>query len=608
MYKLLLAIIVVLIANQLHAQPDPVNVLADVNAEWLNQPEAKQLKQVPLADATNHQQCISLHLKLIEQVLRQRDVSHLSSIQKRNRTHLLDELNSYQKAGIYPVNDYLPYKNPVFIDRNGTHCAVGYLMMQSGHDELAQQINRNEKFAYIHEIKTTGVAEWANECGFTIDELAWIQPTYMPATKFNELENGPNGPVDFLNTDNYNKLIIAGRFDSLNNLPCLGIGCYRGGQLECLGGGLNGTIAGVGYHANKVAALGALQHNGTSYPIAIFDTGWNYINIPGKENAIVTCSSNSLGLTYVEVAIRDTTQQNLQEIWQLSGNMLFTHKASFYGQVNSINIYDQYAVYAGHFDSVLVAAGNHTIAVHNVIVYNRYQQNWFAIPYEVSDTVSVVKVIGSTIYIGGVCSNDSGRSNICLTRYLNGVLQPLAYYYPLYPHYNNHSEVLAISEYDNGMLLGGEFDYDGSIACKNLSLLETATGYNKSYGFMDGKVKTVASYNGDMYIGGDFTKYNNFKQLRYLARVDNTTGISETDNSTNLGVYPNPAQNEITITIHEGVEVFQTVITDMTGREVLTVTSSSNSNAISIAELAPGVYILKVFTGNGTATARFVKQ
>jgi hypothetical protein len=62
-------------------------------------------------------------------------------------------LQQYHQAGVFPINDYLPYKNPIFIDRIGTHCAVGYLMQQSGAEDLAQRIDLNKSMPMYTRLK-----------------------------------------------------------------------------------------------------------------------------------------------------------------------------------------------------------------------------------------------------------------------------------------------------------------------------------------------------------------------------------------------------------------------------------------------------------------------
>src|SRR5262245_51823565 len=82
-----------------------------VNAEWKNNPDGKKLaEQIESTSACTFNDQITLHLKLVESTLRLRSMSHLTGLQKQNRIALLDQLNNYWHNGLYPVNDYLPFK------------------------------------------------------------------------------------------------------------------------------------------------------------------------------------------------------------------------------------------------------------------------------------------------------------------------------------------------------------------------------------------------------------------------------------------------------------------------------------------------------------------
>jgi hypothetical protein len=254
--------------------------LSKVNSQWSKQPEHLSIiNKAGTFQHTNFNQWIATHLMLVEQTLRNRDVSHLSSAQKQNRITLLNELNSYWKAGVFPVNDFLPYKNPVFIDRKGTHCAVGYLMMQSGHDVLAQAIDANEKFAYVYEIKTNGVAEWAVEQGFTIDELAWIQPAYPPNVQASDLDGGLNGTVNTIAVDSSSQTVyVGGSFtQSTSGVNCTNVAAWVNGFAGYdwipVGNGVNGPVYTMLLHNNKLYVGGEFTMAGSvaAKNVAVYD-------------------------------------------------------------------------------------------------------------------------------------------------------------------------------------------------------------------------------------------------------------------------------------------------------------------------------------------------
>ncbi|GEM_PF-2018403 len=118
---------------------------------------------------------IQAHLALTE--LRLRRVRNAATPQDRHR--LLDILHRYWRAGVFPVNTYQKGgRVPVFIDAQGVHCAVGYLMAQTGHGELARAIDVNDKFALVEQLNTIGVDAWLRRYGLKQEEAALIQPTY----------------------------------------------------------------------------------------------------------------------------------------------------------------------------------------------------------------------------------------------------------------------------------------------------------------------------------------------------------------------------------------------------------------------------------------------
>ena len=85
------------------------------------------------------------------------------------------------------------YEVRYFIDDFGVHCAVGYLIEQSGNGDLALEISEKFNYNYIEDIPSSKMLDWAEKFGFTVDELKWIQPGYPPVQTLNQLGNGTNG-------------------------------------------------------------------------------------------------------------------------------------------------------------------------------------------------------------------------------------------------------------------------------------------------------------------------------------------------------------------------------------------------------------------------------
>lgn len=123
---------------------------------------------------------IRAHLAQVEQFLRNRDVSHLSPELREAREQNLDRLRAYRQRGEFPRNTHTNEERPVFIDRDGTHCAVGYLMKESGWAAEARHVADRENLAYLPDMQSPEVEAWVARSGLTAREASLVQPTYSP--------------------------------------------------------------------------------------------------------------------------------------------------------------------------------------------------------------------------------------------------------------------------------------------------------------------------------------------------------------------------------------------------------------------------------------------
>lgn len=121
------------------------------------------------------------HLNRVEWILRKVDTSSLTEEQKVNRTNMLDRLHSYTEAGKFPNNDKFPWESvPFFRGSNGNLCAVGYLMdADPDYKTFIENTVKSNNNVQLMDVQTDPtVNAWAKKYGFSILELAMIQPTY----------------------------------------------------------------------------------------------------------------------------------------------------------------------------------------------------------------------------------------------------------------------------------------------------------------------------------------------------------------------------------------------------------------------------------------------
>lgn len=132
---------------------------------------------------------IRSHLRHACGFLRRAEV--MPSVASVRRQQLLLSLETYAELCLFPNNDCSAVRTPVFIDLVGTPCAVAHLVQVSGECELAKAIDGRFHCASIseivaavgHEPVAAELLSWATGHGFTMDELACIQPGYTPRSQ-----------------------------------------------------------------------------------------------------------------------------------------------------------------------------------------------------------------------------------------------------------------------------------------------------------------------------------------------------------------------------------------------------------------------------------------
>lgn len=167
---------------------------------------------------------IITHLEYVKQKLSQKNVDHLTEVQKQNRQNNLERLQDYIREQEFPVNNaFQNVHRPNFIDSEGRICAVGYLVEQSMGRDVAEKINEEYQYEYVLKMDSKLIENWAHKNGFTTKELAMIQPAYCfddcanPGNKISKTTEaiaiGANAGMSLVNgylaTNNSSNIITA---------------------------------------------------------------------------------------------------------------------------------------------------------------------------------------------------------------------------------------------------------------------------------------------------------------------------------------------------------------------------------------------------------------
>ncbi len=121
---------------------------------------------------------VQAHLSTVIPILRSNPTWHLSKNQYQTRLQLIEVLNQYRSMGKFPINYHHQQRIPVFIDQHDTHCAVGYLLKETGYGKVAKEIAATNNFAWLKNIKHPQLLKWQEYSGLSVEELKLIQGAY----------------------------------------------------------------------------------------------------------------------------------------------------------------------------------------------------------------------------------------------------------------------------------------------------------------------------------------------------------------------------------------------------------------------------------------------
>ena len=150
--------------------------LCAFNPNWKKYPGSIALQEARVFNSDK--EYVQAHLGSVLYILRSNPVENLTEEQYQSRKNLIELLDGYRKAGNFPINYYRHERIPVFIDQNNTHCAVGYLLQQTGHELLALRIAAADNYIWVKDIKEAAMLQWQQASGLSLEELKLIQGAY----------------------------------------------------------------------------------------------------------------------------------------------------------------------------------------------------------------------------------------------------------------------------------------------------------------------------------------------------------------------------------------------------------------------------------------------
>ena len=580
--------------------------LVEVNKEWRTM-DPSPIGGERIVHFETDAQRIAMHLRMVrERLIARTTPTTAASTPVTQRTALLDRLAAYADRGLFPQNHVLPYRNPVFIDEVGTACAVGYLMIESGHRDLAERIRNEMNLAYVHDMKRSDVDAWAVAHGFNEDELAWIQPGYSPPLPWAGLGGGTNGEVKELLRLGSGDLLVAGTFTIAGDVAANRVAVYDGASYTELPGLPEGDIRTAIEFGGAIHIGGAF--NGGSYDLATWTgSAWTLQAVFTSKYAEITdlCVHNgalhaagvSSGFAGISYGVRRLDGST----WSVVGQELN-------GLVRTIESYSGALVCGGDFTADFLE--NDSSMVHVAVLDG---STWEQLGEGLNGRVFDLVTMNDTLYAGGdmvgevatyfglarIAGIDSGWEQL-LPNIAWIIFSPL----------DGLTHVNALYVHEGSLYFGGEFYIVES--------LTEGAHLGQFLGEPDA-VRVMAAFNGavndidvfganELVVGGVFTT-NTFQATPYVASLDLTLGVSPGAGSSTWSVWPNPAMDRISVRADKNTTSKLTAtLHDATGRMVRTVVLNGPTGTIDVHDLVNGSYTLTIEADGERGTAAFIKR
>ncbi|MCB0790974.1 MAG: hypothetical protein H6595_00285 [Flavobacteriales bacterium] len=561
----------------------------------------------------NEAQRIAAHLHRVRAYLYVHTPEGLSADQMQHRRRLLDDLEHYADRGLFPSNDVLPFRNPVFIDPHRTACAVGQLMIESGDAALAERIHNGNNLAYVSELTADpryapDIINWASHHGFTVDELAWIQPGYPPQTFWSDMGGGMDSTVTCMVNDGQGNLYLAGRFGDAGGTVVNGIVRWSGGQYLTMGTGINGdpkdmVIVGqdllvAGHFQGGLSDLARWNGWGWSYETVEWgmDPHLNDLFVMNGELYAAGDASGFAGITYQVMHWNGSS-------WEPVGDPLNN-------AIHALSIHDGRLVAAGAFTEIGQFGGTPCMHVAE-LVNGQWQQLADGLP----DEVFALHERNGTLLAGGMLfdGTDPGFGLALLPasasqwnapQYQNGSILTNATATP--------SAVLGFGEHAGEVFLCGTFEVYGpglNDSGNHVARFVDATEDVQGIAWIGGDVvNATTSYGGQIVIGGSIS-YANSTLLNNVGTSDLLLGIDRPITwNTDIRLAPNPATDLL------GVEwstpdAVRLEVVDAGGRTVIAPrTSTGGRDRLDVRDLEPGAYWLRSTVDGRVTATPFVRR
>ncbi|MBL7712513.1 MAG: T9SS type A sorting domain-containing protein [Chitinophagaceae bacterium] len=599
--KNLLFLLCCLVCSASRADHQSYQKLAEVNQCWTEQ---KDIPALPEYTNRSEKEWIRLHLGLVEQTLRARELPQLSTEQKANRAHCLDILHRYWQEGNFPINDRYASRTPIFIDPYNNFCAVGFLLKETGFEAVSRKISAQTNLAYVRQMQYPELTAWAGSYGFSVDELAWIQPAYPPQSSVRRLGAGVDGMVQELYVDDAaEKMYVGGSFVqadgsvTANNIAYVteASGVYT---WHNMGTGVHGKVNAITKFDDKIFAAGSFDE--VAGKMAANVAYWD-----GSEWTAAGCINGTIhdllvfeGKLYACGSFADCSGGSESNFAQWNGSD-WTMIPGLKGRINTMEVNGASIVLGGAFSYGPVT---------NVVQWNT-SSSFTPFLNGISNEVMDFELHEATVYAACKRAGEAD-TNAILLRLIAGTWEQgfaSPYEAKSFDAKGSGAAFLTLCTEGTTLNIGGAFSY--------ISMTYGANCYNmgggsRKWSVVDNTVNKMVLFKGEVYFGGLFQNGSEYSEATGEGTVTGLNGIAKRAEAPlsvpkvdiglakELRVIPNPAKGNSFVSVENNINADRYTLYELCGKILETGQLGANGT-LRVPSVAAGVYFLNLGNAGG---------
>lgn len=590
--------------------------LLEINHGWSERaPEAAWRGKAHFA---SDQARIQTHLQGVEAALRARGLSAFTDAAYAKRLRHLERLNVYWRAAQFPINEYHDHRQPYFRDRYSVLCAVGYLLWQDGQQALVDRISRENNYAYLPELalQYPQIAAWAVENGFTVAELAWIQPAYYPNKPV--LSNWGNGGglseggrVNVMTkTDSETLLFVAGSFSAIDGLAASNIAVWDGTAWGSLGNGVVGEVFALAYYkswnAEKLFVAGNFhlpgqpgQRNVAEYNL--LTQTWKGLQTGDMQGTVYTiCESYGIcliGGDFQKVNGNLSPHLAVYSIFHQDWDHL-ANWAGFRtdGPVYALEKIGTLLLVGGAFQKVYQAAESAWIAAPHLTYYAT--DAWLPLPHALPPVRSLAYFQGN-VFTGHQFEKSDSAIGMHILK------AGIWFEHPCFAMGDNTIHGFTTLGEDQLIAYGG-FSAYGFIVGMGANVFSGENTYSDGYLVGDSTVRAMLVFQNHLYMAGDF-QHLFTDPYPGLARAWLPSTSTHASNAT-LPVHITAQTRQLDFRYEALQHATQLTVYDLRGRLLAqrTLAPGAGEETLSADDWASGLYIWRLQNIQGAQTGKWV--